>query len=97
MPAIGIRREDKPCEARAPLSPEQAAQLVAQGIRVLVQPSTIRVFADAEYVAAGCALSEDLSAADCVLGVKEVPPDKLLPGRTMVFFARAWGAPGPAA
>jgi hypothetical protein len=24
-----------------------------------------------------------------VLGVKEVPPSKLLPGRTMAFFARA--------
>lgn len=89
MPSIGIRREDKPCEMRAPLSPAQAAHLVSLGIRVLVQPSTIRVYADAEYAAAGCAVCEDISDVDCVLGVKEVPPSKLLPGRTMAFFARA--------
>ena len=89
MPTIGIRREDKPREMRAPLSPTHVAELAASGLRVIVQPSSQRVYLDTEYAAAGAELREDLEDADCVLGVKEVPPQKLLPGRTMLFFARA--------
>lgn len=86
---LGIRREDKAREMRAPLAPSHVAALIARGLRVLVQPSRIRVYLDTEYLAAGAELREDLSDADCVLGVKEVALDQLLPGRTMLFFARS--------
>ena len=89
---LGIRREDKECEMRAPLTPAAVAELAARGLRVLVQPSALRIFRDSEYAAAGAELREDLSDADCVLGVKEVPPQKLLPGRTMMFFSRAFSS-----
>jgi len=74
-------------ERRAPLCPPHVERLVQQGMRVLVQPSHRRIFRDAEYVAAGAELTEDLSPAGVVLGVKQVPIEALLPERTYVFFS----------
>lgn len=90
---------------RAAVSPSNVRKLVNEGVRVIVQPSNLRVFPDAEYtkvraavaavddapphgrVQAGAIVQEDLSPASTVLGVKEVPIAKLLPGRTYVFFS----------
>lgn len=58
-----------------------------QGIRVLVQPSNRRVFHDEEYKDVGAEISEDISPASTVLGVKEVPPADLIPERTYMFFS----------
>jgi len=85
---IGIRREDKnKWERRAPLAPRHVQTLVSQGFRVLVQPSNRRVFTDEEYKRAGGIIQEDLLECSTILGVKEVPPDLLLPGRNYCFFA----------
>jgi alpha-aminoadipic semialdehyde synthase len=52
--AIGIRREDKNrWERRTPLTPAHVDALVKQGVSVFVQPSTLRIFPDAEYARAG--------------------------------------------
>ena len=74
-------------ERRAPLSPEHVATLVNQGYPVVVQPSSRRVFTDAHYGAAGAKLSEDLSAANVVLGVKQVAVKSLLPEKAYFFFS----------
>lgn len=85
---IGIRREDKnKWERRAPLSPEHVAKAVTQGLRVLVQPSNIRVYPDAAYLEAGAEITEDLSPASTILAVKEVPSVLLVPERTYCFFS----------
>lgn len=50
-PTIGIRREDKNrWERRVPLSPDHVQQLVDQGVDVIVQPSSLRVFDDESYI-----------------------------------------------
>ena len=50
-PIVGIRREGKSrWERRSPLAPAHVKALVAQGIKVLVQPSTIRVYHDSKYI-----------------------------------------------
>jgi alpha-aminoadipic semialdehyde synthase len=51
------------------------------GYRVLIQPSTRRIFADDEYKQAGAVLTDDLSPACVILGVKQVPVENLLPDR----------------
>lgn len=86
---IGIRREDKnEWETRAPLTPADTGRLIREhGMRVLVQPSTIRVYADGEYRHAGCEICEDLGPAGVILGVKEVPRERLLKGKTYLFFS----------
>ena len=87
--SIGIRREDKSrWERRAPLTPDAVQELVHEtGAHVYIQPSTKRIFPDSAYTKAGAILSEDLSAADIILGIKEVPKSKLIPDKTYVFFS----------
>jgi alpha-aminoadipic semialdehyde synthase len=87
--AIGIRRETKtPWERRAPITPELARRLVEDvGLTVLVQPSARRVYHDKEYVRAGAVTASNLSEADVILGVKEIPPDALEANKTYVFFS----------
>ena len=75
--AVGIRREDKnEWERRVPLTPTAVGQLVAEGIDVIVQPSTLRVFSDEDYHAAGARVQEDLGACSVVLAVKEIPAER---------------------
>lgn len=86
---IAIRREDKNIwEKRTPLTPNDVSELIKNlGIKVLVQPSEIRIFSDDEYEKVGAVIKEDLSEADIIFGVKEVPPEKILPNKTYVIFA----------
>lgn len=85
---IGIRREDKNrWERRAPLTPSDIRDLVAQGVEVVVQPSGIRAFPDEDYVAAGARVDEDLSSCQVVLGVKEMPDSIFRKGVAYLFFA----------
>ncbi len=86
---IGIRREDKNrWERRAPLTPDHVGYLIRErGIRFRVQPFPRRAFPDIDYGAAGAELGEDLSAAAVILGVKEVPLEKLLPAKAYMFFS----------
>ena len=89
MIRIGIIREGKvPPDARVPLTPEQCAEaMVEWPVRIAVQPSLVRCFKDAEYTAHGVPLLEDLSGCDVLLGVKEVPVDQLIAGKTYLFFS----------
>lgn len=90
MARIGIIREGKiPPDFRVPLTPEQCARIpgLFPGTDLVVQPSPIRKFSDNEYLAAGVAMREDLSDCDILLGVKEVPVDMLIPGKTYLFFS----------
>ncbi|KAJ1984674.1 hypothetical protein H4R34_000508 [Dimargaris verticillata] len=86
---IGIRREDKNrWERRVALVPDDIARLVqSTGARVLVQPSTNRVFPDAAFVQAGAQVQEDLNEADVIFGIKEIPQHLLLPNKTYLTFA----------
>lgn len=86
---IGIIREGKvPPDTRVPLNPQQCAYLRAEyGLNVVVQPSPIRIFKDEEYEALGVPLVEYIGDCDLLLGVKEVPIDQIIPGKTYSFFS----------
>eukprot|EP01060_Flectonema_neradi_P025934 TRINITY_DN3479_c0_g1_i1.p1 TRINITY_DN3479_c0_g1~~TRINITY_DN3479_c0_g1_i1.p1 ORF type:complete len:962 (+),score=209.17 TRINITY_DN3479_c0_g1_i1:39-2924(+) len=85
---VGIRREDKnEWERRVPLTPKHVKNLVEDGLKVVVQPSSIRAFDDEEYVEAGATIREDLSEASTIVAVKEVPIDCLIPNRTYMMFS----------
>ncbi|HMX38879.1 MAG TPA: NAD(P)-dependent oxidoreductase [Saprospiraceae bacterium] len=89
MIKIGIIREGKvPPDARVPLTPEQCAEAQVEfPVKFLVEPSPVRCFPDEEYAEHGVMLSHDLSDCDVLLGVKEVPIDTLMPGKTYLFFS----------
>lgn len=87
---VGIIRESKfPPDARVPLIPAQLQQLqqTFPDIDFAVQPSLGRCFADEEFSDAGIRLQENMSDRDILLGVKEVPYDLLIPGKTYLFFS----------
>ncbi|MFM9003968.1 MAG: alanine dehydrogenase, partial [Flavobacteriales bacterium] len=86
---IGILREGKvPPDLRVALTPAQCTKVQEKfGAKIVVQPSTIRIFTDDEYRSAGLEISEDLSDCDLIIGVKEVPKDLLIPYSTYLFFS----------
>ena len=85
---LGILREVKnKWERRTPLTPPDVARLTSAGVRVLVQPSTLRIFTDSEFAAAGAQLTDDLSPCNAILGVKEFPAASLLPNRAYLIFS----------
>ncbi|UYV78981.1 AASS [Cordylochernes scorpioides] len=85
---LAIRREDASLwERRAPLSPQQIRLLTKKGVKVLVQPSNRRAYPMQAYLSAGAHIQEDINDAQLIMGVKQVPIDKLLPNKTYTFFS----------
>ncbi len=85
---VGLRREDKSeWERRVPVTPQDAADLQEQGIRVIAQTSGIRAYTDKEFNAAGIAVQEDLASCPVILGIKEMPEPFFEPDKTYIFFA----------
>jgi alpha-aminoadipic semialdehyde synthase len=89
MTVIGIRSEKgKAGERRVPLIPQDVAALIRDhNLRFVVESSDTRIHPDGEYAHAGAEIAEDLSSCDIIVGVKEVPAERLLPKRTYVFFS----------
>lgn len=84
-----IKEEKRPIERRVALTPLQA-QLLQQTyphIQLVVQKSPVRCFPDTEYADAGLVLQDEVDDCDILLGIKEVPADKLIPGKTYLFFS----------
>ncbi len=87
---IGLLREGRtPPDRRVALTPKKCVELqdAYPGLRVRVQPSPHRAFADQEYRDLGLEVSDDMAACNVLLGVKEVPVAALLPGKTYLFFS----------
>src|SRR4051812_45355098 len=87
---IGVLREEKnPPDKRVPLTPLICSEIMRKypQVNILVQPSRIRCYSDEEYTSFGVTLQEDLSECEILMGVKEVPAEKLIPGKKYFFFS----------
>ena len=88
---IGIIREGKvPPDARVPFTPLQLKEISEKygaALTFLVESSPFRCYSDEEFRAQGIAVVEDISQADYLFGVKEVPIDQLKAGKTYFFFS----------
>ncbi|MBK8498594.1 MAG: alanine dehydrogenase [Flavobacteriales bacterium] len=87
---LGIIREGKqPADRRVPLTPNQCREVTFRypWIDLVVQRSPVRAYTDLEYEMAGVKLVDDLADRDLIIGVKEVPLDMLLPGKSYLFFS----------
>lgn len=87
---VGILRETKnPPDRRVPLTPPQiiALEEMYPNVHFLVQPSDYRCYSDEEYEYLNIPMKEDLNECDILLGVKEVDPRTLIPGKIYLFFA----------
>jgi len=90
---IGIIREGKtPPDQRVPLTPKHCKEVLARFpyLELVVQRSEVRRIPDAEYEAAGIEMAHDLSDCDVLFGVKEVPIDQLIEGKTYFFFSHTF-------
>ncbi len=85
---IGIRHEDKYLmERRVAITPAHVTKLTQSGLRFIVEKSAKRIFPDTEFEAAGATLAADLSGAQVIFGVKEIPVRHFEKGKTYIFFS----------
>jgi saccharopine dehydrogenase (NAD+, L-lysine forming) len=90
MHTIGLVKEGKiPADNRVALTPAQCKWIHknAPGVKVVAQSSATRCFADREYESAGVEVRQEVSDCDILLGIKEVPVEQLIPGKTYMFFS----------
>lgn len=90
MIKIGLIREGKvPADNRVALIPAQCKWILKNStdVSIVVQHSATRCFSDREYEHAGVEIVEDLSDCDVLLGIKEVPVNELIAGKTYLFFS----------
>lgn len=84
-----IKERKNPPDRRVVFSPKACEIIKADypEAEMMVESSPIRVFSDDEYSAKGLTVSEDVSSADVLMGVKEVPVDALIPNKSYFFFS----------
>ena len=86
---LGITRESRIDEFRAPLAPKHIQELkqLFPNIRITIQSSNKRCFCDVEYSKFGAIISEDLTSSDLILGVKEIDTNILIDNKKYLFFS----------
>lgn len=93
---VAIRREDlnKRGEKRVALSPAAVERLTKAGIPVLIQPAIHprskvekRIFEDSMYVDAGAKVSDDISEANLIFGLKEISKEFIQDNKNYLLFS----------
>lgn len=84
-----IKERKTPPDRRVVFSPEKCQEVINQfpDARIIVEASDIRIFPDDAYREAGFEVVDDVSHADVMLGVKEVPVDALIPNKKYFYFS----------
>lgn len=93
---IGIRREDlsKKRETRVAVVPTLAAHITQQDHKLILQPAfnpetneRKRAYDDEDFIRNGAEITEDLSEAKVVFGLKEIDIPNILPHKTYLLFS----------
>jgi len=84
-----IKERKSPPDRRVVIDPQTLAHLrdLYPECEFWVECSDIRVFPDQAYADLGFKVLDDVSGADVLLGVKEVPLDALIPNKSYFFFS----------
>jgi saccharopine dehydrogenase (NAD+, L-lysine-forming) len=95
MTHLWVRAEQRPNEERVGLTPEGAAALIAAGIKVTVEQSSVRAILIDGYRAAGCAIAPEnawpQAPADAIIfGLKELPEDGTPLTHRHIMFGHAF-------
>ncbi len=99
MTHLWVRAEQRENEERVGLTPEGCADLIAAGIRVTVEESSVRAIPIAGYREAGAAIAPENSWPEAprdaiIFGLKELPEDGTpLPHRHIMFGHAYKGQP----
>jgi saccharopine dehydrogenase (NAD+, L-lysine-forming) len=87
---IGLIRERKsPPDKRVPFTPAQVEEIEQRfpDVKVQVEESPIRCFKDKEYNDYRIPVVPDMSNCDILMGIKEVPIENLIDGKTYIIFS----------
>lgn len=87
---LGLIKEHKtPPDKRVALLPAQCLELKEKYpfLQINIESSNSRCVPDEDYTALGLNVTNDITDCDLLLGIKEVPPEKLLDGKTYLFFS----------
>ncbi len=95
MTHLWVRAEQRPNEERVGLTPNGAAALIAAGIRVTVERSSVRAIPIDGYIAAGCEIADENlwphAPADAIIfGLKELPEDGTPLTHRHIMFGHAY-------
>ncbi len=84
-----IKERKNPPDRRVVFSPEALAEARTKfpEAEFIVESSDIRVFPDEAYRALGFEVTDDVSDADVMIGVKEVPVAHLIPNKKYFYFS----------
>lgn len=84
-----IKEQKSPPDRRVVLTPKSCQNLLKlhSKAQILIESSDIRAFSDDEYFQLGLEVSNDISQADVMIGVKEVPIEALIPNKSYFFFS----------
>ncbi|WP_299767568.1 NAD(P)-dependent oxidoreductase [uncultured Dokdonia sp.] len=84
-----IKERKNPPDRRVVFSPQMLAEARSQfpDASFVVESSDIRIFSDQAYASEGFEVTQDVTDADVMLGVKEVPIDALVPNKKYFFFS----------
>jgi alpha-aminoadipic semialdehyde synthase len=85
--AVGLLRETKGFEHRAPLVPSDVWWLIKRGVSVEVERSNNRVFKDSEYKKNGAAIVDKVHEAGLLVGIKEPRVHDLLSHKIYMVFS----------
>jgi alanine dehydrogenase len=87
---IALIKEGKnPPDKRVAFTPEQVLEIhrAYKNIEIFVESSDVRCYEDGEYAALGIQVVKEVSFCDVFFGIKEVPIQQLIPGKTYFFFS----------
>lgn len=84
-----IQERKSPPDRRVVLDPKSCINLLSNfpSAELLIESSPIRAFSDTDYSSAGLEVVADVSAAEVLIGVKEVPIEALIPNKSYFFFS----------
>jgi len=84
-----IKERKNPPDRRVVFSPQDLKTLKDNfpEAQIIVEASDIRIFPDQAYSDLGFTVTQDVSEADVMLGVKEVPIEALIPNKKYFFFS----------
>ncbi|MDG4714500.1 NAD(P)-dependent oxidoreductase [Winogradskyella marincola] len=84
-----IKERKNPPDRRVVFSPETLAEAREKfpEAEFVVESSDIRVFSDEAYAKLGFTVTNDVSDADVMIGVKEVPVENLIPNKKYFYFS----------
>lgn len=84
-----IRERKNPPDTRVAFTPKQCVEIMQKypEVRIIVESSPDRCFPDEAYKAESIEVVSDMSQCDVLIGIKEVPKEELIAGKTYFFFS----------